>query len=142
MAEKIRLEIITPHGPVYTGEVDHVRAPGSDGDFGVLPGHTPMLSPLQVGIIQSEGGDEGEQIFATSGGIAEVHPDRVIVMAETAEKREEIDVDRAREAARRAQQRLQGEGEEPEAKTDYDRARAALMRSLNRLRVAGEGFEM
>ncbi len=132
MANTFKLEIISPHGIVYTGDVHHVRAPGAEGSFGVLPGHTPFLSPLQVGVIEAE--VEGKTIlFATSGGLAEVHGDKVVILAETAEKKEQIDVSRAEEAVERARKRLS----ERTPNTDVERAQSALARALNRLHTAG-----
>lgn len=131
MADKIKLEIMSPHGPVYAADVDHVRVPGVEGSFGVLPGHTPFLAPLDVGLIEATLG-KVEERFATSGGLAEVHPDRVVIMAETAEKADAIDFERAQEAERRARQRL----ETAEEGVDFDRARLALMRAINRQRIA------
>lgn len=128
---KIKLEIMSPHGPVFTGEVDHVRAPGVEGSFGVLPGHTPFLAPLEVGLIEADDGKDTIR-FATSGGLAEVHHHSVTIMAETAEKSDSIDLDRAKDAEQRARQRL----ETQEEGVDFDRARLALMRSLNRQRIA------
>ncbi|MFH0883738.1 MAG: F0F1 ATP synthase subunit epsilon [bacterium] len=132
MAETFKLEIISPHGIVYTGDAHHVRAPGVEGSFGVLPGHTPFLSPLQIGEIEAE--LEGKKrLFATSGGFAEVHGDKVVILAETAEEKGQIDVSRAEEAAVRARKRLVDKTPE----IDVERVHLALARALNRLRIAG-----
>jgi F-type H+-transporting ATPase subunit epsilon len=132
MASTFKLEIISPHGIVYTGDAHHVRAPGVEGSFGVLPGHTPFLSPLQIGVIEAE--FEGKKLFfATSGGLAEVHGDKVVILAETAEARDRIDISRAEAAAERARKRLA----EKTPEIDVERAHLALVRALNRLRIAG-----
>ena len=131
MAE-IQLNIVTPEKTVYSGPVQRVRAPGSEGSFGVLPGHTPLLAALATGEIAFvEAGDSAVRL-AASGGFAEVQPDRVTILAEAAERIEEIDVDRAGRARDRAKERLQsGTG------VDAARAQAALGRALNRLKIAG-----
>ena len=127
-------EIVTPVKMVYSGAVESLRAPGVDGSFGVLARHLPMVASLGVGflIIREEGGESLE--MATSGGFAEVLRDRVTVLAETAEREEEIDVSRAEAARDRARGRL-AKRRDPEI--DYARAEAALARALNRLRIAG-----
>ncbi len=127
------LEIVTPESTVYTGTVESFRAPGSEGGFGVLARHHPMLAALDVGqILLREPGQEPKRM-ATSGGFVEVQRDRVTVLAETAEFVEQIDVSRAAEARERARERLQTRREEA---TDVARAEAALARALNRLRTA------
>ena len=127
-----QLEIVTPEKTFYSGVVEHLQAPGSEGSFGVLPGHVPMLTSLQIGQIAfvEEGGTSSRQV-ATSGGFVEVQQDRVTVLAETAEFGEEIDVARAQAARERALERLRREG-------DIDKARAqiALNRALNRLQIS------
>ncbi len=130
------LEIVTPTGTLYTGGVERLRAPGSEGGFGVLARHHPMLASLQVGriLFVEEGGVARRA--ATSGGFMEVRPDRVTVLAETAELSDQIDVDRARASHERALERLAQRGD---LEVDFTRAEAALARALNRLRVAGEG---
>ncbi len=125
------LEIVTPRGLKFSGEVRHVRAPGVRGYFGVLAGHTPFITPLATGEIDIDAG-EGLRVFATSGGFAEVHGDHVLILAETAEEADEIDRERALAAKRRAEERLSN----PEG-IDHMRARAALARALNRLKIAG-----
>jgi len=129
----MRLEIVTPERTVFSGEITYLKAPSVDGYFGVLPRHTPMLVALKVGEIEiREGGRR--RFFATSGGYAEVLPDRITILAETAEEASEIDVARAQSAKERALRRLR---EKPPG-TDIDRARAALARALNRLRIAAK----
>ena len=128
-----KLEIVTPAKTVYSGQVDSVQAPGSEGSFGVLAGHQPLLASLQIGLLRfvAEGGDEHR--MAVSGGFAEVGREQVTVLAETAEFAEEIDAERARAAQERAQERLDRRREAEEV--DTARAQAALLRALNRLKI-------
>ena len=128
------LEIVTPEKTLYSGTVEHVRAPGVDGGFGVLSRHHPMVSALSVGCLsfREEGG--GEKQAAVGGGFAEVLRDRVTVLAETAELAESIDAERAKASRDRARERLKSRRDPG---VDDARAEAALNRALNRLRVAG-----
>ncbi len=129
-----QLEIVTPEKTLYSGTVEHVRAPGIDGGFGVLSGHHPMVSALGIGQlrIREEGGDE--RMAAVNGGFAEVVSDQLTVLAETAELADSIDRTRAEEARDRARDRLKTR-RDPEV--DIERAEAALARAINRLRVHG-----
>ncbi|MEE8193925.1 MAG: F0F1 ATP synthase subunit epsilon [Dehalococcoidales bacterium] len=128
----IRLDIVTAEQSVYSEDVDMVIAPGVQGQLGILPHHAPLMSMLVPGeLIVKKGGDE--LCLAISGGFLEVRPDRVIVLADTAERAEEIDISRAEEAKRRAQQQL-AEKHAPAA--DAARVEATLRRSLIRLKVA------
>jgi F-type H+-transporting ATPase subunit epsilon len=131
-----QLEIVTPERRVYSGQVERLQAPGSEGSFGVLVRHAPFLTSLKVG--QLAFAEEGGPLIkvAISGGFAEVRGDRVAVLAETAELAQEIDVARAQAARDRAQERLSRRREET---IDEARARVALARALNRLKVAGSG---
>ncbi|MFC1959009.1 F0F1 ATP synthase subunit epsilon [Chloroflexota bacterium] len=127
----IKLDIVTAERSVYSEEVDIVIAPGAEGQLGILPHHTPLMTILQAGeMIVRRGGEEFS--LAISGGFLEVRPDRIIVLADTAERDEEIDLARAEEAKRRAEERLGKHVSE----TDVGRTEAALRRSLARLRVA------
>ena len=128
---KLTLEIVTPDRALVTEEVDEVQLPGSDGYFGVLPGHTPMLATLQVGEMWYRVGPM-TRYLALSFGFVEVLPDRVTVLAHIAERAEDIDVARAEAAKRRAEARVTG----PQSDTDFERARVAMMKSLIRLQVA------
>ncbi len=126
----IELQIVTPDKLLVREQVDEVEIPGTEGYFGVLPGHTPMLASLSVGEMWYRKGQE-KTYLSLAYGFAEVLPDRVTVLAQLAERAEDIDVARAEEARRRAEVRL------VQAKDiDYERARAALMKSLARLQVA------
>ena len=127
----IDLQIVTPDRLLVREQVDEVEIPGTEGYFGVLPGHTPMLASLAVGELWYRKGQE-KTYLAIAFGFAEVLPDRVTILAQLAERAEEIDVARAEEAKRRAEARLT----QPKADVDYERARAALTKSLARLQVA------
>ncbi len=127
----IRLDIVTAERVVYSEEVDMVIAPGVEGQLGILPHHTPLMTTLQAGELRVKKGGE-EVSLAISGGFLEVRPDRVVVLADAAERAEEIDVARAEVAKRRAQQWLT---ERPSG-IDEARAETALRRSLARLKVA------
>lgn len=128
------LDIVTPERTVYSGTVESLRAPGSEGGFGVLQRHHPMLAALGVGSVSfAESGGSSQQV-AISGGFSEVLRDRVTILAETAEVTHEIDVARAEAARARARERL---GQRLDPDTDTARAEVALTRALNRLKVAG-----
>ena len=126
------LEVVTPERVAYSGQVASLQAPGSEGSFGVLAGHIPLLTSLQIGRLRfvEEGGTEVQ--MAISGGFVEVGREQVAVLAETAERVEEIDVARAEAARQRAEERLARAREE---RVDVARAEAALARAINRLRI-------
>jgi F-type H+-transporting ATPase subunit epsilon len=126
----IELQIVTPDKLLVREQVDEVEIPGAQGYFGVLPGHTPMLASLAVGEMWYRKGQE-KTFLSLANGFAEVLPDRVTILAQIAERAEEIDPARAEEAKKRAEARLQ------QAKDiDYERARAALQKALVRLQVS------
>jgi F-type H+-transporting ATPase subunit epsilon len=126
----IELQIVTPDKMLVREQVDEVEIPGTEGYFGVLPGHTPMLASLAVGEMWYRKGQE-KTYLSLANGFCEVLPDRVTILAQLAERAEDIDVARAEEAKRRAEARL------VQAKDiDYERARTALVKSLARLQVA------
>ncbi len=127
-----QLEIVTPEKTVYSGEVEKLRAPGTEGGFGVLAGHHPMLASLSIGEMVFSGPENGPKSVAISGGFAEVQRDRVTVLAETAEFALEIDVTRAEAARDRARERL---ALKQDQQIDETRARLALARAINRLRT-------
>jgi F-type H+-transporting ATPase subunit epsilon len=127
----IKLDIVTAEHLVYSDDVDIVVAPGIDGELAVLPHHAPLMTMLQPGELRVRKG--GEEIYmAITGGFLEVRPDRVTILADAAERAEDIDAARAEEAKRRAEERLSGKMSE----ADMTRAEAALRRSLLRLKVA------
>lgn len=129
----IRCEIVSQDRSVFEGEVDMITLPGKDGEMGILPHHAPLLSTIRPGVIKVKQGGQ-EQLFTITGGLVEVQPDIVTVLADAAENIEEIDIARAEEAKRRAEQRLK-EGA-PRGTEAYLAAEAALMRSSLRLEVA------
>lgn len=135
MADRLTLEIATPARAVVTETVDEVVAPGSEGYFGVLPGHAPFLTTLGIGEVTYRIGPDQFHL-AAAGGFAEVRNDKVILLADTAERPEEIDGARAERARERAAQRLSGRAQD---EVDFTRAAAALARALARLQVAGRG---
>jgi len=128
---KITLEIVTPDRALVNEQVDEVELPGSEGYFGVLPGHTPLLASLQVGELWYRIGQE-KHYLAVAFGFVEVLPDHVTVLARIAEKAQDIDIARAEAAKKRAEERVAN----PQAAMDFERARVALMKSLIRLQVA------
>ena len=125
------LEVVTPERVAYSGQVASLQAPGSEGGFGVLAGHIPLLTSLQIGRLRFVEEDGDEVRMAISGGFVEVGREQVAVLAETAERIEEIDVERAEAARQRAEERLARTREEG---VDVARAQAALARAINRLR--------
>ena len=126
----IRCEIVSQDREVFSGEVDIVVAPGTAGEMGILPGHAPLLTTLQYGVIKVRSGGE-ETFFTVAGGVMEVRPDKVTVLADAAENVEEIDVARAEAARRRAEEMLEA-GPPPDTDT-YLKIEAALRRSKLRL---------
>ncbi len=132
MAGNIRLEIVTPSTDVVNEDAQIVMAPGSMGEFGVLDGHTPFMTSLKAGDVRySDAGGTERHVFV-SGGFAEALPDKVTVLAESAERRGNIDLDRAQTAMTRAEKRL-AEGSNT---LDVIRAKAALARAAKRVEIA------
>ncbi|NQT04842.1 MAG: F0F1 ATP synthase subunit epsilon [Dehalococcoidia bacterium] len=128
----IKLDVVTAERMVYSDDVDMVVAPGFEGQLGILPHHTPLMTTLLPGELRVKKGGE-EVSLVISGGFLEVRPDKVVVLADTAERADEIDVERAEAARKRAQERL---SQQSELGVDGARAEASLRRSLARLRVA------
>jgi F-type H+-transporting ATPase subunit epsilon len=128
---KIKLDIVTPEEAVFSDEIDMLVAPGIEGELGILPHHAPLMTVLGIGelVIRKDG---DEQYMAIGGGYLEVQSDRVIVLADVAERAEDIDIARAEAAKERAQRTMQ---ERPSG-MDSAQAEAALKRSLVRLKVA------
>ena len=126
------LEIVTPERQVFSDQVDSVVVPGAEGELGVLPHHAPLVSTLGVGELRIRRGGS-EEFFAIVGGFLQVRPDKVVVMAETADIASEIDVAKAEEARREAERALEGGYQEG---ADLAAARAALQQALLRIRVA------
>ena len=128
----ILLEIVTPERLAYSDEVDAVVLPGSEGEMGVLPHHAPLVSTLGVGELRFRK-DGVEESFAIVGGFVQVRPDKVVIMAETADMASEIDLEKAQEARREAERALESGYSEG---ADLSAARAALQQALLRIRVA------
>jgi F-type H+-transporting ATPase subunit epsilon len=133
----LQLEIVTPQRLIVSDEVTELMAPGSEGYFGVLPGHIPFITTLKIGELTYWKGRD-ERHLALTWGYAEVRGDRAIILAETAERAEEIDAERAERARQRAERRLHDWGAGDES-IEFARAQAALLRALTRLAVAAKG---
>jgi F-type H+-transporting ATPase subunit epsilon len=134
MAEKIKLEVVTPEKIVVSEDVQIVAAPGTLGEFGVLSGHTPFMTTLKTGTIRYTDAGGAERAVFISGGFAEALPTKVTVLAESAERRRDIDLERAMAALERAQKRMVEDRKKDEI--DFTRARAALERALQRVKLA------
>ena len=132
MAGNIRLEVVTPQKEVVSEDAQIVVAPGVVGEFGVLVGHTPFMTALDVGTIRYTDAQGQECSVFVSGGFAEALPDKVTVLAESAERRRDIDIERAKAALERAQKRLS----DKETGVDYLRAKMAMVRALRRIQLA------
>ena len=128
---RLELRIVSVDRSLVNEQVDEVQIPGAEGYFGVLPGHTPLLATLQVGQLWYRQGRETHDL-SIAFGFAEVQPGRVTILAEIAEKADEIDVTRAEAAKKRAEERLS----KPTMDIDFERARIAMLKSLIRLQVA------
>jgi len=127
---ELNIEIVTPHGIAFAGEVTSCTAPGEDGKFQILEGHAPFLSILRIGELRIRMKD-GEKRLATSGGFLEVRENTISIIVESAEFADDIDVSRAKEAERRARERLDKIGD-----VDLAKAELSYLRALNRLKVA------
>jgi len=128
---KLTLEIVTPDKSLVRDEVDEVQVPAAEGYMGILPGHTPLLALLKVGELWYRKGSE-KFYLSIALGFVEVLPDRVTILAQLAERPEDIDRERAERARRRAEERMA----KPTPEIDFERARIALMKSMVRLQVA------
>ena len=129
MAKELFLEVVTPQSAIVSEEVQIVVAPGSEGEFGALKGHTTFLTSLKVGTLRYKDANGKERFLFINGGFAEVLPDKVTILAESAERRQHIDVQRATDAKDRAEKRIAAKA----ADTDFVRAEASLRRALHRL---------
>lgn len=128
MDKSLQLEIVTPDKVVLSEAVDYVGAPGFEGEFGIMPNHIPFLAALRIGTLHYKVGGKHYDVFV-SGGFAEISDNKVSILAESAERAEDIDIERARKAKDRAEARI---GQERD-KIDFARAQAALQRALQRL---------
>lgn len=133
MADQFFLEVVTPQKAVVSEDIKSISAPGSEGEFCALKGHTTFLTSLKIGGIRYEDAAGKECMLFANGGFAEVLPDKVTILAESAERSEDINLNRAKEALARAERRLSDKA----ADTDVVRAQAALQRALFRVKVAG-----
>jgi F-type H+-transporting ATPase subunit epsilon len=134
LPEHIHLEIVTPERQIFSGAVDQVTVPSSQGYLGILPGHAPLLAELGIGEISYKIGERTEYLFC-SWGFLEVLPERVIVLAQTAEPSSEIDLNRAEQAKSRAEKRLTSK----DPNQDFARAELALLRAISRIGAAKRG---
>ena len=134
MADKLNLEVITAEKLALREEVDEVIVPGLDGELGILPDHTPLISQLKTGILSYRQGAQSRRMHV-SGGFVEVASDRVSVLSDVAEKPEEIDLERAQRAKERAERRLASRGED----VDFPRAELKLQRAMARIQLGGRG---
>jgi F-type H+-transporting ATPase subunit epsilon len=131
MAKKFKTEIVTPEKVVFSEEIESLIIPAERGYLGVLAGHAPLLCSLQPGVITIRG-DKGEQHYSTSGGFMEVAGGKAVLLTENAEEAASIDIARAQEAKKRAEERLAATAKD----VDKERAKSALERAENRLKVA------
>jgi F-type H+-transporting ATPase subunit epsilon len=131
LATKLQLQIVSADRSIVNETVDEVEVPGSEGYFGVLPGHTPLLALLGTGELWYRQGSQTHYV-SLSGGFAEVQPDRVTILAQIAERADEIDIARAEAAKKRAEERLAASTVD----MDFERARIALLKAISRLQVA------
>ncbi|MCP3027587.1 F0F1 ATP synthase subunit epsilon [Halobacillus sp. A5] len=131
----LTVSVVTPDGPVLEDAYEMVSCKAESGELGILPGHIPMVAPLTISAVRlkHEGGSER---IAVSGGFLEVRPDKVTILAQSAEKPSEIDIDRARRAKERAEQRMANK----QSDIDFRRAELALKRAINRLDVKNNNF--
>ncbi|MGE8207053.1 F0F1 ATP synthase subunit epsilon [Heyndrickxia sp. NPDC080065] len=131
----LKVSIVTPDGPVYESNVEMVSTKAQSGELGILPGHIPMVAPLQIGAVRLKNGNNTE-LVAVSGGFLEVRSEQVTILAQSAEKEESIDIERAKEAKIRAEERIQSN----QAEIDHARAELALRRAINRINVYEHRF--
>lgn len=129
MASTIKLDVVTPERVVYSDDVNMIIARSLDGDLGVLPNHAPLITALKIGILRIKKDDRFSHLAISGGGFMEVSPEKITILADTAERPGEIDVERARRAKERAEKRLVSKSEN----IDYARAEAALSRAVTRL---------
>ncbi len=137
MASKIKLDIVTPEKVLFSDEIEILIARAIDGDIGILPGHTPLVTGLKTGVLKIRRDGE-EALIAISDGFMEVQPEQINLVVRTAELPEEIDVERAQSAMERAQKRLDDKKDE---KINVARAEGALERAIARIKVSGRNIE-
>jgi F-type H+-transporting ATPase subunit epsilon len=132
----INVSVVTPDGSVYESDVEMVSTKAQSGELGILAGHIPMVAPLQIGVVRLINGASTDFV-AVSGGFLEVRPDKVTILAQSAERSNEIDAERALRAKERAEKRLR---EAQQANVDFKRAELALQRAINRLSIVEKKF--
>ncbi|MCP4367820.1 MAG: F0F1 ATP synthase subunit epsilon [Deltaproteobacteria bacterium] len=137
MAENIKIEVVTPEKAVVSEEAQIVMAPGSLGEFGILNGHTPFLTTLKIGTIRYKDAGGTEKYVFVNSGFSEALPDKVTVLAESAERRKDIDIERAKAAIKRAEERLAEDRSKEDI--DFNRAKVALARAVERVKLAEFG---
>lgn len=126
----LKVSIVTPDGPVYESEAEMVSTKAETGELGILPGHIPLVAPLEIGAVRLKKAGKTEYV-AVSGGFLEVRPEKVTILAQSAERAENIDLARAQAAKARAEQHLQAKRDD----IDFKRAELALKRAMNRIEV-------
>lgn len=127
------MSVVTPSGPVLEEDYEMIVCKTETGELGILPGHIPLVAPLTIGAVRLKKNNETNKL-AVSGGFMEVRPDKVTILAQSAEKASDIDIARAKQAKERAERRLQAKQDD----TDFLRAELALKRALNRINVTGK----
>ncbi|MEK3806888.1 F0F1 ATP synthase subunit epsilon [Metabacillus sp. SLBN-84] len=127
----VQVNVVTPDGPVYDADVEMVSVKAQSGELGILPGHIPMVAPLQIGAVRLKT-SKSTELVAVSGGFLEVRPDKVTILAQAAETVEDIDLTRAQAAKERAEERLNTNKDD----IDFKRAELALRRAMNRINVS------
>ncbi|MFC4558071.1 F0F1 ATP synthase subunit epsilon [Virgibacillus kekensis] len=127
----LTVSVVTPDGPVLEDSFDMVSCKAENGELGILPGHIPMVAPLTISAVRLKRASNTERL-AVSGGFLEVRPDKVTILAQSAEKPSEIDVNRAEESKARAERRLDSKQDD----VDFQRAELALKRAMNRIDIA------
>ncbi|SHG69267.1 F0F1 ATP synthase subunit epsilon [Ornithinibacillus halophilus] len=126
----LTVSVVTPDGPVMEDQFTMVSCKAENGELGILPGHIPLVAPLSISSVRLKR-ESDEEVLAVNGGFLEVRPTKVTILAQSAEKPGEIDVERARKAKERAERRLQSKQDD----VDFIRAELALKRAINRLNV-------
>ncbi len=136
MAGNFQLTVVTPQRLMLQEEAEMVEVRTSEGEIGILYDHSPLVSPLGIGLLRAKMGKQNRPVSISGGGFLEVLPDKVTVLADSAEYPEEIDVDRAQQAKEKAEKRLSGQRVADEEEINFTRARSSLMRALTRLEAA------
>ena len=125
----LTVSVVTPDGPVLEDSFEMVSCKSENGELGILPGHIPLVAPLTISGVRLKGGEQSSELIAVNGGFLEVRPEKVTILAESAERPSDIDLERAQRAKERAERRLQTKQDD----IDFKRAELALKRALNRL---------